>query len=554
MTGLTNIILSGCPSGGSANGYQLQLHDRTSGDYPIGDYDKGRLLTLDPTHIYEVMIVIRSNITVDNLTYKPMVRLASITDDTYEPYAKTNQELTAENEALTSAFVNNVNENGCKNRFIFDIEEIIQNNTGGTWSGYKFTKGGATFTIDGDSVIFGGTPTGYVNFIFYQKISKPAIYILSGLKDCTNVLFGGCTLYLNGSQVSSIVINSKNDTTLDLSAYTFDTISIDVKRQGNNVAMSGTAFIMLCLKSDWDLDPTYAPPTKTNQQLTKDTTGLIDSQNIDGCKNHFGMSWSGSVNNGITYQANGDNTITANGTVTTSPSAAIGSSGYITGLIIGETYVLSGLPEPTTLSGGEAFIKLYKNDNSYSEIKTSSGNKTLTFTYDDTNAKAIDIGIRTVGTVVTNAVFKPMICLKSLYDADPTFVPYAKSNKELTEKIDIVGNLFTTTTKVVDNITHGIATTVATLGNLPIGTYVVSGQFNSDSAMSGGGLVQFASSGVIQNGASCSTMINQGFKANAGLTGIFNVTNATNQINLQIYTANADLTVASTRLAAIRIA
>lgn len=149
-------------------------------------------------------------------------------------------------------------------------------------------------------------------------------------------------------------------------------------------------------------------------------------------------------------------------------------------------------------------------------------------------------------------VFKPMLRLAS--DPDDTYQPYAMTNRELTEKIDIVGNLFTTTTKVVDNITHGIATTVATLENLPIGTYVVSGQFNSDSAMSGGGLVQFASSGVIQNGASCSTIINQGFKANAGLTGIFNVTNATNQINLQIYTANADLTVASARLAAIRIA
>ena len=163
----------------------------------------------------------------------------------------------------------------------------------------------------------------------------------------------------------------------------------------------------------------------------------------------------------------------------------------------------------------------------------------------------INLVIRS-GATVSNLTFKPMI--RRVEDTDPTWQPYAKTNKELTEKIDIVGNLFTTTTKVVDNITHGIATTVATLENLPIGTYVVSGQFNSDSAMSGGGLVQFASSGVIQNGASCSTIINQGFKANAGLTGIFNVTNATNQINLQIYTANADLTVSSARLAAIRIA
>lgn len=180
--------------------------------------------------------------------------------------------LNTSSQALTSAFVNNVNVNGSKNRFIFGMEDIIQNNTGGTWSGNTFTKNGATFTIDDGSIIFGGMPTTYVNFKFILKISKPAIYELSGLKDCVNVLFGGCTLYLNDSQVDNIVINSKNDTTLDLSAYTFDTISIDIKRANDNVAMSGTAFIMLCLKSDWDLDQTYVPPTMTNQELTEKLT------------------------------------------------------------------------------------------------------------------------------------------------------------------------------------------------------------------------------------------------------------------------------------------
>lgn len=174
---------------------------------------------------------------------------------------------------------------------------------------------------------------------------------------------------------------------------------------------------------------------------------LTDQVNNDGCKNHFGMSLLNVVDNGITYQVDENNIITANGTVTASPSSTVGSAGYITGLIVGKTYVLSGLPELTALSGGEAFIKLYKNDNSYSEIKTSS-NKTLTFTYDGTNAKSIDVGIRIVGTVVTNAVFKPMICLKSLYDADPTFAPYAKSNKELTD--DVIG-LNSEAVKIVDS-------------------------------------------------------------------------------------------------------
>lgn len=181
---------------------------------------------------------------------------------------------------------------------------------------------------------------------------------------------------------------------------------------------------------------------------------LTDQVNNDGCKNHLGTSLSNAVNNGITYQNDGNNIITANGTVTQSPSAAGGTSTYITGLIVGETYVLSGLPESTALSGGEAFIKLYKNDSSYSEIKTSSGNKTLTFTYDGTNAMAIDVGIRAVGIVVTNAVFKPMICLKSLYDADPTFAPYAKSNKELTDIVDPLKTQFDADHTIVNTVSN----------------------------------------------------------------------------------------------------
>jgi hypothetical protein len=177
-------------------------------------------------------------------------------------------------------------------------------------------------------------------------------------------------------------------------------------------------------------------------QNAEDITALFDNMEVNGAVNMLLNNVTTQTISGITFTANNDGTVTANGTVTQSPSAAGGTSTYITGLVVGETYVLSGLPESTALSGSEAFIKLYKNDNSYSEIKTT-GSKTLTFTYDGTNAKVIDFGIRTVGTVVTNAVFKPMICLKSLYDADPTYVPYAMTNRELTEKLTSDANLGT---------------------------------------------------------------------------------------------------------------
>lgn len=42
----------------------------------------------------KVSIVLKANISVSNLVFKPMIRLASDTDSTYQPYAMTNRELT----------------------------------------------------------------------------------------------------------------------------------------------------------------------------------------------------------------------------------------------------------------------------------------------------------------------------------------------------------------------------------------------------------------------------------------------------------------------------
>lgn len=84
----TNIILgnryigSGCPSGGSDATYYLDLHN-------FG-HDTGDSVITRASHTegasYKLQIVIRTGYTCDNLTFYPMIRLASIEDDTYEPY------------------------------------------------------------------------------------------------------------------------------------------------------------------------------------------------------------------------------------------------------------------------------------------------------------------------------------------------------------------------------------------------------------------------------------------------------------------------------------
>ena len=77
-------ITSGCPAGGSiTGGYKIQYFNGSSWNYELGS---GSTFTLSGSLNYRSRILISKDVTVTNLTFYPMLRLASIEDDTYEPY------------------------------------------------------------------------------------------------------------------------------------------------------------------------------------------------------------------------------------------------------------------------------------------------------------------------------------------------------------------------------------------------------------------------------------------------------------------------------------
>lgn len=342
----------------------------------------------------------------------------------------------AANQTLTSALTNNVNVNGCKNLFLVDLEKIISTNKGGTWNGNTFTQKGATYTInDNDSVTFGGTPTDYTQIVFPQNVSKADKYMLSGLSGCTNVVFGGCSMYLNDTLVSSIVINSKQNTELDLSSYTFDRITIDVKRLTNNTAMSGTAFIMLCLKSDWDLDPTYVPPTKTNLQLTQDSVTWDDYSEL-GAVNMLDSAIATQTVNDITVTNNGDGSYTVNCSSTEHYSANFISTKKVT--LPKGTYKWTASADGKSPIGSNDCYAFIRGVNGtvdwYRSYQSSHGYGIITLTQES----EIEFGLTVAANAtVSNLTFKPMLTVPS-YNGD--YVPYAKSNKELTEDVDTINN------------------------------------------------------------------------------------------------------------------
>ena len=79
------IILSGCPSGGSSASFAMRAYSATISK-PRVYYDIGDSCMLNTPDTYNIDIKIQSNYACDNLTFYPMIRKADIEDDTYEPY------------------------------------------------------------------------------------------------------------------------------------------------------------------------------------------------------------------------------------------------------------------------------------------------------------------------------------------------------------------------------------------------------------------------------------------------------------------------------------
>ena len=76
----TSYSINGCPAGGSTSTYRLWL------DNVGGDMGEGKSGAPGVTTTLNCFINVKSGTTVTNLQFKPMVRLTSVVDSTYEPY------------------------------------------------------------------------------------------------------------------------------------------------------------------------------------------------------------------------------------------------------------------------------------------------------------------------------------------------------------------------------------------------------------------------------------------------------------------------------------
>lgn len=80
-------------SGGSNTTYWMRIGTGTDDTGLFNLYDAEREFNLVSDTLITIQVVIYANQTVSNLVFKPMIRPASITDDTFVPYAPSNREL-----------------------------------------------------------------------------------------------------------------------------------------------------------------------------------------------------------------------------------------------------------------------------------------------------------------------------------------------------------------------------------------------------------------------------------------------------------------------------
>lgn len=86
--------LSGCPSGQSYSTCWIYSYNATDGTNLVDDTGSGAEFTLNATKEIEISIFVAASATISNLTFYPMLRLATDANSDYEPYAMTNRELT----------------------------------------------------------------------------------------------------------------------------------------------------------------------------------------------------------------------------------------------------------------------------------------------------------------------------------------------------------------------------------------------------------------------------------------------------------------------------
>ena len=249
----TKYIFNGCPSGGTTTTYSSTITIYESSTKSL--YDRGLSVEYtcgEDNVTYTYQIAVFNGAKVSNLTFYPMLRLATETDATYEPYVGG---IPSPNPDYPQSIEN-----------VGDCVEIVKGDYDGTSGSYRPTtngyvcsknsipcNGGDIIKITTESTsgfwIYYFDNSGYVQRVNKVNLTEFTETIPSGITHFTFCIGNGSTtvdnvgkisLTINGKYVVQIVENGKNLLQNKASTTTSNGVTFTVNDDGSIVA-NGTA-------------------------------------------------------------------------------------------------------------------------------------------------------------------------------------------------------------------------------------------------------------------------------------------------------------------------
>lgn len=195
------------------------------------------------------------------------------------------------------------------------------------------------------------------------------------------------------------------------------------------------------------------------EAMTTEVAAISDVISKNGAVNKLPNTAVSAVKDSVTFTVNADKTVSCSGTSSDNLNYWINKREVP---IPSGRYILCGCP----VGGGNSNYKIDLYANNESEFLGSDTGNGLEFNYNASTQNNLSIAINvTNATNMTGKVFKPMIALASQPNVSyNTFVPFAMTNRELTEKVNDLTRSYGTylTDAAIESL---IASNIGTMSN-----------------------------------------------------------------------------------------
>lgn len=350
-------------------------------------------------------------------------------------------------DSLNEAFTNEVNtrsELGAHNCLLFSMTDIIRENNNGSWSGNNFVSKGVTYTCNADGSIkvnsSGASANGFFAYSRFLLASDYEGYILNGSPSgATSSDWGLYIRYYDNSKTlkSEVIFNGNEEISIisDSDHYYFDVCIIVFSGK----APSNVMFYPM-LRLATDADTSYQPYAATNQQLTKDDSGLTANAYLNGAVNLLPLREYAFADTDITITTT-PNGIVINGTTTKIYNISLIADNdsvrlFTDGILeTGKRYKFCGCPKTASVDSYYIYMNFVNNGSVTQIVDIGDGN---IIDVPSTATGGNIVILIASGITLNNVLFKPMITVADMPNSDYAhYVPYAMTNRELTENLTV---------------------------------------------------------------------------------------------------------------------